>query len=259
MKKWTSIGNKLQSVSLLAIILLFWQLASTRGWMPSYMLPSPMKVINAIVSDFGALLVHLQVTLTEAFVGLAIGIILGFLSAVLMDRYKPFYRALYPLIVLTQTVPTVAIAPLLVLWMGYGILPKITLIVIVTFFPIAVGLYEGFGQGDPDMIDLMRAMGANNAQIFRYIKWPSALNQFFAALKISVSYSVVGAVIAEWLGGYNGLGVYMIRVKKSFSYDKMFAVIFIISAVSLLLMSLVNVLKKYSMPWEQAKVNQDTK
>lgn len=250
MKKWTNIVNKLQSVSLIFLILLFWQFASTRGWIPAYMLPSPAQVIKAFVNDFGALMGHLKVSLLEAFAGLGIGVALGFAFALLMDRFKGFYRAFYPLIVLTQTVPTVAIAPLLVLWLGYGIAPKVTLIVIVTFFPVAVSLFEGFQNVDQDAVNLMRAMGASEGQIFSYIKWPNALNQFFSSLKIAVSYSVVGAVIAEWLGGYQGLGVYMMRVKKSFSYDKMFAVIFLISIISLLLMSVVNVLKRYAMPWE---------
>ena len=116
-----------------------------------------------------------------------------------------------------------------------------------------MGLLDGFQSADKDMINLMRAMGARRFQIFRCIKLPGAMSHFFASLRISVSYSVVGAVIAEWLGGFHGLGVYMTRVKKAFSYDKMFAVIFLISILSLLLMKLVEILQKKCMPWEHAK------
>ena len=130
-------------------------------------------------------------------------------------------------------------------------LPKVILIVIVTFFPITVSLLDGFRSADLDTISLMRSMGATKMQIFWYVKFPASLNQFFASLRISVSYAVVGAVISEWLGGFNGLGVYMTRVKKAFSFDKMFAVIFLISAISLILMWLVNVLQKKCMPWEE--------
>jgi ABC-type nitrate/sulfonate/bicarbonate transport system permease component len=168
-----------------------------------------------------------------------------------MDHYDFLYKAFYPLIVLTQTVPAVAIAPLLVLWFGYGMAPKIILIVITTFFPIAVGLLNGFKEADKDSINLLRAMGANRLQVFRHIKLPGAISQFFAGLRISASYAVVGAVISEWLGGFNGLGVYMTLVKKAYAFDKMFAVIFLISIVSLLLIKLVDVAERKCMPWKK--------
>jgi len=202
-------------------------------------------------------MMHAQTTLTEAFLGMAAGTALGFVIAMLMDRFHLFYKSVYPIIVLTQTVPTVAIAPLLVLWMGYGILPKITLIVIITFFPVTVSLLEGFRSADPDALNLLKAMGANRLQCFTHIKLPSALGQFFSGLKISVSYSVVGAVVSEWLGGFAGLGVYMTRVRKSYSFDKMFAVIFFIYLISLMLMLLVSYVRKAVMPWEKTEKGQN--
>lgn len=217
------------------------------------MLPSPYDVVLAFFNDFSLLMEHAKTTLTEAFLGLTIGTALGFVIAVLMDRFILFQKSVYPIVVLTQTVPTVAIAPLLVLWLGYGMLPKVTLIVLTTFFPITISLLEGFRSADPDAINLLKAMGANRFQCFVHIKLPSAMNQFFSGLKISVSYSVVGAVISEWLGGFTGLGVYMTRVRKSYSFDKMFAVIFFISLISLLLMLSVSLIKKAAMPWEITK------
>ena len=237
----------------LAGILILWQAVSWAGLVPHYMLPSPVDVVKAFFADFGLLMQHARVTLAEAALGLFFGVTVGAFMAVIMERFEKVYQAFYPLIVLTQTVPTVAIAPLLVLWFGYEMLPKVILIVIVTFFPITVGLLDGFKSADQDMIRLMRSMGAGNLQIFRCIKLPGAMSHFFASLRISVSYSVVGAVISEWLGGFEGLGVYMTRVKKAFSYDKMFAVIFLISIISLLLMKLVDILQKKVMPWEHVK------
>lgn len=223
------------------------------GMVPGYMLPSPVQVVKAFISEFPLLMENSRVTLLEAAAGLLCGVAFGFVMAVLMDRFDKLYKAFYPLIVITQTVPTVAIAPLLVLWFGYEMLPKVILIVIVTFFPITIGLLEGFRSADKDMMNLLRSMGAGRLQIFRYIKMPGAMSRFFASLRISASYSVVGAVISEWLGGFSGLGVYMTRVKKAFAFDKMFAVIFLISIISLLLMKLVDILQKKSMPWERAK------
>ena len=217
------------------------------------MLPSPVQVVKAFIEEFPILMEHSAITLAEAFIGLVLGIVLGFVMAVLMNQFEPLYKACYPLIVLTQTIPTVAIAPLLVLWFGYEMTPKVILIVITTFFPITIGLLNGFQSIDKDSVNLLRAMGAGRWQIFRYIKLPSAMSQFFAGLRISASYAVVGAVISEWLGGFGGLGVYMTRVKKAFSFDKMFAVIFLISIISLLLMKSVDLLQKKCMPWEKEK------
>lgn len=207
----------------------------------------------AFVNDFSLLMEHAKTTLAEAFFGLFIGTAFGFVIAIIMDRFPIAYKSIYPILVITQTVPTVAIAPLLVLWLGYGILPKITLIVITTFFPITIGLLDGFRSADPDALNLLKAMGANKAQCFMHIKLPSSLSHFFAGLRISVSYSVVGAVVSEWLGGFTGLGVYMTRVRKSYSFDKMFAVIFFISLISLLLMFGVTLLKDAVMPWDKKK------
>ena len=250
-RKLPNITNKIWSGSAIVVILVLWQMVCSFEIVDSFMLPSPIQVIQAFIKEFPALMEHSVVTLTEAFWGLGLGIVLGFVMAVLMDQFEILYKAFYPLIVLTQTIPTVAIAPLLVLWFGYEMTPKIILIVITTFFPIAVGLLNGFRSTDQDSIHLLRAMGADRWQLFRYIKLPGAMSQFFAGLRISASYAVVGAVISEWLGGFSGLGVYMTRVKQAFAFDKMFAVIVLISMISLLLMKAVDHLQKVCMPWDK--------
>ena len=135
-----------------------------------------------------------------------------FVPAYMLPSPIDVVKALYPVLVVTQTIPTIAIAPLLVLWMGFGMAPKITLVVITTFFPIAIGLLNGFQSVDEDAINLMRSMGARRLQIFRIIKLPNATASFFSGLRISAAYAVVGAVVSEWLGGFEGLGVYMTRV-----------------------------------------------
>ena len=241
--------RNIPSIVAVVLFLTVWQTACSIGLIPSYMLPSPIEVITAFVSDFSLLAQNSVITLQEAFVGLFLGVSVGFFVAVLMDTFETLYKAFYPLLIITQTIPSVAIAPLLVLWFGYEMTPKIVLIVISTFFPVTVGLLDGFRSADKDSIGLLRSMGANRFQIFRYIKFPSALPQLFSGLRIAAAYSVVGAVISEWLGGFGGLGVYMTRVKKAFAFDKMFAVIFLISAISLSLMALVGFAEKKFMPY----------
>lgn len=236
-----------------AALLGLWQAAVATGLVPNFLLPTPVQVAEALVADAPLLLEHLGTTLLEAAVGLAAGVALGFAFAVLMDRFEGFYLAFKPLMTISQTIPTIAIAPLLVLWLGYGLLPKVVLVVVSTFFPITVSLVSGFRSVDPDAIDLLRTMNASRWQIFWYAKLPAAADQFFSGLKISATYAIVGAVIAEWLGGNAGLGVYMTRVRKSFSYDRMFAAIVLISALSLGLMKAVELVRNLCMPWKRAE------
>lgn len=238
-------------VALLAV----WQGACSLGLVPNFMLPSPVQVVTALVADFPLLLSHMWTTLSEAALGLAIGVAVGFVFAVLMDKFETFYLAFDPLLTVSQTIPTVAIAPLLVLWFGYGLMPKVLLVVLITFFPVTVALASGFRSVDPDQVDLLRTMNATEWQIFRYAKLPAAMEQFFSGLRISATYAIVGAVISEWLGGFTGLGVYMTRVRKSFAYDRMFAVIIITSALSLALMKGVDVLERICMPWKKTEGN----
>ena len=241
--------RNIPAVSAVAVFLVLWQTVCMLGWILPYMLPSPMDVLEAFAAELPLLWENSLITLQEAMIGLVLGVTIGFLAAVLMDAFDALFKAFYPLLIITQTIPSVAIAPLLVLWFGYEMTPKIILIVISTCFPVAVGLLEGFRAADRDAIGLLRSMGANRLQIFRYIKFPSALPQLFSGLRIAAAYSVVGAVISEWLGGFGGLGVYMTRVKKAFAFDKMFAVIFLISGISLALMALVELAEKKYMPY----------
>ena len=234
-------------------LLALWELVCRSGAVPAYMLPAPSQVVVALIADAPTIWQHTLTTLEEAAAGLAIGVAIGFVLSMLMDRFEVFYLALQPLITVSQTIPAIAVAPLLVLWFGYGLLPKIVLIILTTFFPVAVSLISGFRSVDPDQIDLMRTMHATNWQIFRYVKLPAAAEPFFSGLKISATYAIVGAVIAEWLGGFSGLGVYMTRVRKSFSYDKMFASILVISALSLGLMRLVDLVEYLCLPWKRAE------
>ena len=207
-------GKIIPPVIAIAVFITFWQYLSGSELMPSFMMPSPAKVIKAFINDWPVLLEHAATTLREAFIGLGIGIVLSFIVSILMDACRPLYNALYPVIVVTQTIPSIAIAPLLTL-------------------------------------KLLKSMGAGPVKRFIHIKLPYSLGYFFSGLKISVAYSIVGAVISEWLGGSSGLGVFMTRVRKSFAYDRMFSVIIFISGISLLLMLAVIIIKWLVMPWER--------
>lgn len=237
----------------LALLLAIWQAVCVLGVVPGFMLPSPLDVARAIADDASLLATHARATLLEALTGLAVGVAFGFLVAVAMERFALVDAALSPLVTISQTIPVVAVAPLLVLWLGYGMLPKVLLVALTTFFPITVALAGGFRSVDPDAIDLMRTMGASRFDVFRFAKLPAAAQSFFTGLRISATYAVIGAVVAEWLGGFEGLGVYMTRVRKSYDYDSMFAAIVVISAVSLALLGATRLLERACMPWRRIR------
>lgn len=243
----------------LSAVMLVWSLLAQSEAVPGYMLPAPSQVLRAFAEDFPLLLQHSAVTLREAVYGLLAGTAIAIPSAVLMDRFRFLRKAVYPVLVLSQTVPTVAIAPLLVLWMGFSMAPKITLVILTTFFPVTVSLLDGLQSTDRDQVNLLRSMGATHAQIFFHVRLPHATEAFFSGLKVSATYAVVGAVIAEWLGGFEGLGVYMTRVRKAYAFDRMFAVILLTSVVSLLLMAAVRLLEKAAMPYKRTTKNKKRK
>ena len=241
---------RIYPAAFVALLLLLWTSICALEIVPPFMLPSPKDVVSALAADFPLLCEHALVTLLEALIGLSLSVIFGVLTAIVMDRFKPLYLAIRPVLILSQTVPAVALAPLLVLWMGFGIAPKVLLIFLTCYFPIAVSTLSGLSAVDPDIVGLLRSMGASSRQILLRVKLKASLESFFAGLKLASAYAVVGAVIAEWLGGTRGLGVYMTRVRKSYAFDKMFAAIILISIVSLLLMKLVDLIHKRAMPWK---------
>ena len=234
-----------------AAILILWQVLSMSGIIPPYMLPGPLRVIEAFTADFPLLMKHLLFTLLSAMTGLAIAIAAAYILALAMDSNYFIRQSMTPVLLLTQTMPVIAIAPLLILWMGYGLAPKIALVFLTCFFPVTISLLGAFASADSDTLRLLQSMGAKKWQLYRYVKIPQGLPAFFSGLKIAASYSIIGAVVAEWLGGDSGLGVYMIRVRRSYSFDKMFAVIILVSVLSLVLIGFVGLLEKKAMPWRK--------
>ena len=208
------------------------------------MLPSPESVITAFVKDFRLLMFHAGTSLTISALGLLCSVFAAFILGILMDRFEFLYKLIFPAVVVTQTVPTIAVAPLLVLWMGYGMQPKIAVVFITCFFPVLVGFLTGLKSVNKSVLNLFRSMNANYFQVLTMVKLPYSVDGLFSGLRISATYAVVGAVIAEWLGGSSGLGVYMTRVRKAYSFDKMFAVIILITIISLIVVKLVDMLHR---------------
>lgn len=218
-----------------------------------YILPLPSSVMKRLIEDRDILWHHTQTTLYEAGIGFLIAIGLSIVTAGIMNRL-PLVKALfYPILVISQTIPIIALAPLFLIWFGFGLLPKIVVVVVVCFFPIVVSLIEGLAVVDKEMIHLMKSMNAKGLDIFFKVEVPSVMPAFFSGLKIAATYAIMGAIIAEWLGAQSGLGIYMTRAMHSFKTDALFADICIIVAVSIGLFKLIDIIGHRLMPWQKGE------
>ena len=234
--------------TIIAIILL-WELITEGFQIPSYILPDPGQVVQAFFQDFSLIMYHLGATLLEGVIGLGISVALSVVMAVCMDCFPAVRKSLYPILVISQTIPVMAIAPLLIIWFGFGLIPKVLLIIIMCFFPITVNLTDGFSQVDPDNLNMFRIWKASGWQIYRHLKIPFALPYFFSGLRISVTWMLMAAILSEWLGSDRGIGVYMLRAKQSYALDKVFAAVICVVIISLLLIGIVSLIRKKVIYW----------
>lgn len=242
------------SAGLLAALVLAWEAVVRALDVPSYVVPAPSQVVRAGLEVRGALPGHVATTLTEAVAGLVLAALAGVALAALMASVPALRRAFYPLLVVSQNVPMVVIAPLIVIWFGFGLLPKVLVVLVVGFFPIAVNTTEGLLAADAGMIDLVRSMGGGRWAELRLVRLPSALPAFFSGLKISATYAVLGAVIGEWVGASSGLGLFITRAQASFRTDRVFVAVVVIAAVSIVLFVVAEGLARLALPWRYIRM-----
>lgn len=237
--------------ALLLLLLLLWQAASWIGGVSLWLLPSPWQVLREGIEAWRSLGLpaHTWQTLQEAVLGFLLAVAAGVVLALLVDTSPLLRRTVYPLLIVSQTVPIIAIAPLLVLWLGYGTLPKVLVVALVCFFPIVISTADGLRSTDPEWVALLRSMGATRWQIFSKVRFPNALPTFFSGLKVAVTYSVIGAVIGEWVGGNIGLAFFMRRAHNAFRYGREFAGIAVTSLLSIGLFLVVAAVERIALPW----------
>jgi ABC-type nitrate/sulfonate/bicarbonate transport system permease component len=243
--------NAWPAVLFAAALLVIWQLAALLLALPRWLLPSPLDIGVALVGGRDLLLEHAAVTLLEALLGLAAAFVLGVTIAVAMDRLPAARRALYPTLVASRSIPIVAIAPLLAIWFGFGILPKVLVVILVCFFPIAVATFDGLTSVDPDAVRLVRSMGASGWQLFWRVRWPAALPSLFSGTRIGVSYGVIGAIVGDWVGGSRGVGIYMMRAADQLLTERVFAAIVVSSLLSVGLFLAVSAVERVAIPWHR--------
>ncbi len=242
----------LPPVLFLVALLLAWEVfVRVRGIAP-WILPPPSDIWSAFLEVRGTLPGHLKTTMTEALIGLVLAAVFGIAIAALIASVGFARRALYPLLVISQNVPLIVLAPLLVIWFGFGVQPKIFVVALVGFFPIVVSTTDGLLRADAEMLELVRSMGANRWQALRTVRVPSALPSFFAGLKISATYAVLAAVIGEWVGASSGLGLFLTRSQTAFRTDRVFVGVVVIAALSIAMFLAVQLLSRLTTPWDYA-------
>jgi ABC-type nitrate/sulfonate/bicarbonate transport system permease component len=230
-------------------LLAVWELAVRLAGVPTFILPSPSQIASRFVLDFSLLAEHFLVTLGEIVLGFVLALVSAFAFALAIFYSKTLERVFYPVIIFLQNMPLFAIAPLLKLWLGFTIWPKVTVAALIAFFPIVVNTVDGLRATDPDLIDLLKIFGASRRQILHKVQLPSALPFIFSGARVGITLSVVGAVIGEWVGAQAGLGYVMLRANATLKTDLVFAAIFALAGLGVLLFGLLTLLERWATPW----------
>jgi NitT/TauT family transport system permease protein len=230
-------------------LLLAWELATRLFDLPAYVLPAPSAIFLQLSIDWKMLLPHTGITVLEVLIGFVLSVIIGVPIAICITYSRGFDEAIYPLIVGTQTIPKVALAPLLLAWFGYGMLPKVLIVFLVAFFPIVINSVVGLRGAPPQMIHLAQSMGATAAQIFWRFRLPQALPSIFAGMKLAIVLAVIGAIVAEFVGSDSGLGYIIMIAGSNFQIARQFGAIVALSLVGMVLFWIMSWIERRSLPW----------
>lgn len=230
-------------------LLVIWEAVVRIFHIPLYVLPSPVQVVQTLAAEAGTLWGHALITTMEAVVGIVIALVLATILGVAMDRFPVVRQGLYPVLVVTQTVPMIVLAPILIIYMGFGAAPKILTVVLMCFFPVAVSFSDGLSQVDEEYVHLVRSYGTGKWGAYRLVKIPAAIPALLSGLKVAATYSISGAVVGEWIGSQRGLGYYLLRVKNGYMLDKVFACVLVIIFLSLCMNGVIRLYGYVALPY----------
>jgi putative hydroxymethylpyrimidine transport system permease protein len=249
--RFDNLSRLLGPTILLIALGIIWEISVHLTDTPRWMLPAPSDIAQSFRADWRMLLDHTAVTLLEVVVGFGIAIIAGLAAGIAIDSSRLIERAVYPLLIASQTVPMVVLAPLFLIWFGYGLLPKVLITALVAFFPLAVNTVDGLRSADREILSLLRSMGANGWTRFRLAKVPAALPSIFSGARLAVTFSVIGAVFGELVGAKEGLGYLMDRSAAQFETPRVFAAIIILALMGIGLFLLVSLIERLALPWRR--------
>ena len=248
LKKTTGMMTWLIPAAILAGLLVAWELWVQLADVPKWQLPAPSAIGKELGASRDLLWDHTLVTLQEIVIGFLAALVAGLVLAGSIAYSRVMERSIYPMVIASQTVPIIAIAPLLLIWVGYGLTPKIIIVALICFYPIAVNTVDGLKATDPDMVNMLRTLGASRWQVFTKLQMPTALPFMFSGIKIGVSVSVIAAVIGEWVGASEGLGYLITYSQPLFLTARVFAAIFVLSVMGISLFVLAVIAERMMMP-----------
>lgn len=230
-------------------LLLIWQLVVWASDVPPYILPGPQRVLAALIQRAPLILSHAGVTLAEILLGLVFGVLLGCLSALSLASFAPLRRWLLPVLVVSQAIPVFALAPILVLWLGYGLASKVAMATLIIYFPVTAAFFDGLRRTEPGWLDLARTMNGGRWAVLRHIRIPAALPALTSGLRVATAVAPIGAVVGEWVGSSAGLGYLMLHANARMQVDLMFAALLVLAAIALGLYLAVDHLGRRAVPW----------
>ena len=232
-------------------LILLWQLAVYLLKLPPYILPTPLQTFAALYSNIQLIAQESVFTITETLLGLLLGTLFGCSLALSMVLFRPLKYWLLPILIISQALPTFAIAPLLVIWFGYGMASKIITIMLMLFFPVASAFFDGLRRTDPNWLDLATIMHASPWRVLWHIKIPAALPSFASGLRVATAAAPIGAIIGEWVGASHGLGFLMLNANARMQIDLMFATLLVIIIFGLILYFCIDKLLKHFIYWQK--------
>ncbi len=243
------------SVALLVVAVGIWELVVRVRNVPDYLFPAPTAVASAFGNDGHLLASATWVTVREIVLGFALAVVVALALAILIHFSALLRRALLPILVLSQTVPTVLLAPILAILFGFGLTPKLIVVAVVCFFPIVVNAVDGLRSTDAELVRMMRTLDAGRGAIFRRVELPGALPAIFSGTRVAATYAAVGAVFGEWSGSSSGLGFVVLQSEPSLDTARIFAAVLILSALALALYGAVSLAERLLIPWHQEVVH----
>ena len=246
------VKNYAPAATLVVLLIAFWEVICRVLDVPSYLWPEPSVIARGFWADLGLLGTATWITLREVVYGFAIAIAAGLGIGATLHLSSTLRRALYPLLIASQSVPTVVLAPVLVIVMGFSIWPKLAIIALFTFFPIVVNTVDGLGSVDPEYIRMMRTLDATRWSIFRRVEFPAALPLIFSGARIGATYAAIGAVFGEWAGSNGGLGYQMLQAQGQLQTPRVFEAVLLVTLIAVILFVVVSVTERLVIPWARA-------
>ena len=231
-------------------LIALWQGIIVATGVQFFILPSPARVALALLDRFDAITGHALITLSEILLGLLLGVLFGTASALIMGYFRPARQWLMPVLVISQAVPVFALAPILVLWLGYGIGSKVAMAALIIYFPVTASFYDGLRRTDPGHLELARTMGASRWAMLRHIRIPAALPSFASGMRVAAAVAPIGAIVGEWVGSSGGLGYLMLHANGRMQIDVMFAALFVLAVMAVTLYFLVDSVMKRLVNWQ---------